>query len=260
MENSLSNPVLPFAIVSMIPAIIWVASIIGWMIADEVGTFEGLFSIGLVFGLCVLAVTTSEVMVSMSACFSLLIAGAIYPLVKYHLNQRAHLMIDIDIMRSAYRQLDTKATNVGAKVQLARMCYKRGVIGPAVAIMREAVESAPNVLEDEKRTLNAWESLHGKSVAEREVRCTKCFATNAPNTRYCKKCGTALLINLAGGGKALDGTPLRVFWVWLVAVSTLVMAPGLAIALPLGFAVPAIIALLILSALLLYRILRTPKN
>ncbi len=258
MESVLENPVLPFAIVSMIPAAAWVVSIIGWMISDEIGNVEGFFSIGLVFGLCVLAVTTSHVAIAMAACFSLLVAGGMYPLVRGQLNRRAHLMIDLDIMRSAYRQLDTKNTNVGAKVQLARMCYKRGMVGSAVALMDEAVGVAPNLLEDERRTLESWRALHGKTVSQRDVRCPKCNATNKPSERYCQHCKVALLINLAGGGQVLKGTPLKVFWLWLVAVASLVVAPALAFSLAAAYAVPAILGLLTLSGLVLYRILRSP--
>lgn len=256
MVTILDNPILPFAVVSMIPAVAWTVSIVGWMISDEVGSLEGTFSIGLVFSLCVLAITTTEVMVSMAACFSLLIAGAIYPLVKVHLHRRAHLMIDLDIMRSAYRQLDAKSTNVGAKVQLAKMCYKRGLIGPALALMKEAVADAPTALQDEKRTVDVWESMHGKSLSDREIRCPRCSATNKPSERYCRHCKSALLINLAGGGQLMNGTPLRVFWVWVVAVATLIVAPALAIVLPPTYSIPAMAGLLLLSAIVLYRILR----
>lgn len=259
MGNVLENPILPFAVVSMIPAVAWMVSIVGWMISDEVGSLEGSFSIGLVFSLCILAITTTEVMVSMAASFSLLIAGAIYPLVRVHLHRRAHLMIDMDIMRSAYRQLDARSTNVGAKVQLAKICYKRRLIGPALALMKEAVADAPTALQDEKRTIEVWEAMHGRSLSARDIHCPRCSAPNKPSERYCRRCKSALLIGLARGGQLMDGTPLRVFWVWVIAVATLILAPALAIILPRGVAIPSILALLVLSGLLLYRILR-PNN
>jgi hypothetical protein len=260
IADLLENPILPIAAISIFPAALWVVTIVGWLIGEEIGTFEGTFAIGLVFGLALLAIRSSDPMISLAACVSLVISGGVFPFIRTALNRREHLMIDIGQMKSAYRQLDAKATNVGAKVQLAKMCYRRGLHSSAMALMEEAVSAAPDLLEDEKRMLRTWESEHGPTAKERDVRCPKCMAMNRSSVRYCKRCGTALLISLAGGAALLRGEPLRVFWMWTIAAAVLVVCPALALTLEPVPAILAVSLILLLSGILFYRILRSFKR
>ncbi|MCH8273983.1 MAG: zinc ribbon domain-containing protein [Armatimonadetes bacterium] len=256
MPPILDSPTLFFAFLAIGPAAAWIVSIAGWMITDDVGLFEGLFGIGTVFGLFILAISTAEPFLSMAAVTALVIAAVLYPLVRVALYTRAHVRIDIELMWSAYRLLDAKRTNVGAKVQLAKMCYKRGLNGPAIALLKAAVESAPEMLKDERKVLRLWESEHGPKVAQYDVRCPKCGRPNAATSRYCRKCGTAHLIQLAGGTWLGSGVALRAFWIWVVSVAAFVLAPALAVTLPPVVAIMSVVGVLVVSGVMFFRVLR----
>lgn len=249
------DPKFFFTIAAIIPTAVWVVAIVGWLIADEVSPIEGIIALLMVVGIYILVVKADEPMVSLGAAMGLIVGGALYPLTRSALNARAHIKIDVDMMKAAYRMLDAKEANVGAKVQLSKLCYKRGLIGPAIALLDDAVNSAPALLEDERKLLTKWQSDH-KHLQSRELRCPRCTAVNPAANRYCQRCGTATLLKLAGGGLILSGTPLKAFWIWVLTVSALVGVPFLASSLSPGLAALTIVLVFLASGLLFYRILR----
>lgn len=223
------------------------------MITDEVGAVEGWVGIGIVIGLQVLAFTATKEFVSAGSAASLWLAGVIYPFVRVGLTNRANLQIDVDIMEAAYRQLDEKQTNVGAKVQLAKVLHRRGQYISALTLLTDAVEASGDGLEDEKRVLRNWESQHGKASRSRRVRCPRCNAMTPGSERYCRNCAGPVLIYLAGGLNILSTAPLKMFYIWAAAVCMVIVAPGLAMTLPLPVAIGSIVGIVLIALYLMYR-------
>ncbi len=241
---------------SILPAAVWAFALVGWMITDEIGSVEGWTGIGAVVGLVVVAFTTKIELLSLGACIGLWVAGVLYPLIRLGMINRANLQIDVEIMESAYRQLDEKNNDIGAKVQLARVLYKRGAHATAIGLLAEAVQSGPEGMDQEARTLRIWQSLHGESPKGRKIRCLRCGGLTPANERYCRKCTGPVLIYEAGGLNVLRTAPLKMFYVWLITVSLVILAPGFAVALPFPVAAACILALVLLAVLLMHRTAR----
>ncbi len=256
-ENILQNPGLIFGLLALIPATLWTVTLVGWMITDEIGVIEGIFGISAVLALLFITAQTKEPLFGITAVLALAVAGILFPFFQRAMSSRAHLQIDMDLMWAAYRLLDAKRTNVGAKVQLAKLCYKRGLLTPAIALLRDAVESAPELLKDEKKVLRIWESEQARAgSAQNVLQCPKCHFNNTVNSRYCRHCGSAILLHLAGGSWIQNNLVLNAFYIWAITVAALILAPYALHTLPPIYAALAIFVILTMSTLLFYRLLR----
>ncbi|MFN8139164.1 MAG: hypothetical protein U0R49_05150 [Fimbriimonadales bacterium] len=250
-------PSFLYGFACILPAAIWIFSLVGWMIQDEIGPLEGWISIGVVLGLVVMAFTSKNETFSLISATSLWLGGAIYPFVKIAHTNRENLKIDVELMQAAYSQLDQKNNNVGAKVQLAKLLYKRGAYAHAIHLLTEATSAAPELLDEERRTLRMWESLHGKVAESRQIRCPKCSKLTPGTERYCRGCTGPVLIYAAGGLNVMSTAPMKMFYIWAAAVSIIVLVPGLAMTLPAGVAIGCILAVVAVALIL---ILRASKN
>lgn len=256
-ETVLQNPGVIFGLLTLLPAALWTVTLVGWMITDEIGVFEGIFGIGAVLALLFVSAQAKEPVFGILAVLALVTAGILYPLIRSAISSRAHLQIDMDLMWSAYRLLDNKRTNVGAKVQLAKLCYKRGLIAPAVALLRDAIDVAPDLLKDERKTLRLWESeLAHTGTTPNYLQCPRCRHHNAINSRYCRHCGSAILLHLAGGSWIQNTLLLNAFYIWAITSAALILVPYALHALSPVYASLVIFAILAMSLLLFYRILR----
>jgi hypothetical protein len=256
-ENILHNPGLILGFFALFPAALWVVTLVGWMITDEIGMLEGIFGISAVLALLFITAQVKEPFFGMMAVLALMVAGILYPVIRSAMSSRAHLQIDMDLMWAAYRLLDARRTNVGAKVQLAKLCYKRGLTASAIALLRDAVDSAPELLKDEKKVLQLWESEQARmGPTPSFLQCPKCLSPNTINSRYCRHCGVAILLHLAGRSWIQNTILLNAFYIWAITVAALVLVPYALHALPPVYAAIAIILILVMSTLLFYRILR----
>lgn len=256
MPRVLDDPTFLPAFLCAGPVVLWVMTLVSWMIQDELNPLEGALAIGMIVGLCFMGIASRIEWVAYGLLVGMIGGGVMLPLIRRRLHESAHAKIDVETIAQCYRSLDSNYRNIGAKVQLSRMCYRRKLYGPAMALMAEVISEAGEAIDSEKWTLSIWEKDHGRDLANHRIRCPKCLSWNAPSIRYCGHCGAAVLLLMSQGQLGRWVVLRGALWLWVIALAFLALSPYIVVTFSPMVAGAVIVLGLLLSGFLFVRILR----
>jgi ribosomal protein L40E len=231
-------------------AMIWSYMLIMMMVEGEIDLIEGVIALGITLWLGINAMMP---MIPYGTLISLVSLGAgalLMPWLRNTANQRAHAKIDADQVNNATKAVEFDQDNWGARIELAKQCYKHGLLAPAVAHLSYAVQAAPLHTYNEKRTLKQWEAeLNQLKKRDNSIVCLSCGARNPADGVRCVKCDHYILPLLVGGRWMPEGLPGKILRVWVIVALT---AGGVLYAvdsLPGMVSLPVVLGALVVSTI-----------
>lgn len=238
-------------------AMIWSYTLVMMMVEGEIDLIEGIIALGITLWLGINSMMPMFPYATVVSLVSLGAGALVMPWLRNTANQRAHAKIDADQVNSATKAVEFDPDNWGARIELAKQCYKHGLIVPAVAHMSYAVQIAPLHTYNEKRTLRTWEAeLKQAKRKEDTLLCLGCGTRHPVEAVRCSQCGKPILPMLVGGRWMPEGLPGKILRVWvIVALAT----GGILYAvhhLPPGTSFPVVLGALFVSAIALIWVIK----
>lgn len=191
---------LLFGVLIWIPLVVWMVSLIHWMIQgdmDGATGFMGLIIAGLMgyFSFAPPYPWIPPVFFGIVCVITMF-----YPSYKNFLDKRALLKIDIEQMEKAYDQLKDRQDNIGARVKLARLLFPRGLGGHSIVMVEQALAIMPvGLFEEEQKQVDQWKRQLGNPKVYRAIPCLECGIPNEAGRIYCKRCNAPYLLDHAKG-------------------------------------------------------------
>jgi ribosomal protein L40E len=222
-----------------------------WMIQGDVDFGFGIVSIVVAGLLGAVMLNPPNGLTWISPLIAVALAFSVFAFVplRQALEGRELVAIELDQLDRAYKQLDERPGNLGARFKIAKLVHRRGFYGHAMAIAEDALKQMPEeFFQEEHKVVATWKRTELEPGDLRGLGCVECGFSNPPGEIYCKRCGSKYLLDQAKGkwiGRTL-GRKILASWVALMGV--FVGIPITALALPL---VPAIIGVLGISILIL---------
>lgn len=235
--------------------IIWIVSMVHWMIQAEIDTAFGLVGIVLGIGLGVLAINppAGNEMITPLIMFAVIASVILFIPLRNVINQHELVAIDMDAIDRAYRQLEERPNNVGAKFKIAKLIYSRGLHGHAITLADEALKGMPaDFFTEEHKTVDQWKRAGHDTSTFRALPCIECGTSNPPGELYCSKCGSKYLLDQAKGRWIGRAMVRKLMAGWVALLGVFVGIPISATALPPGPSLLAIAGLMILVVVTLY--------
>jgi hypothetical protein len=184
-----------------IPVAIWTVSLIQWMITQDVDGLSGFFGVCLGIVLAILTFKPPEPIWS-PICFAVVcLTVLLFPVVRAGIDKRALISIDLDTLAKAYRTLEERPDNLGARMKVARLVYNRGLNSHAVGLAERALKGLPESLfTDEYKLLATWRLAGGPGgIRPQMLPCLECGLPNPPGELHCARCGAPFLLHHARG-------------------------------------------------------------
>ena len=235
--------------------IVWILSMVHWTIQAEIDTGFGIIAIIFGVGLGFLVFNPPAGNDFISPLITLTVVGSVVLFVPLRsiINQHELVAIDMDAIDRAYRQLEERPNNVGARFKIAKLIYARGLHGHAIKLADDALQNMPqDFFAEEHKMVESWKRAGHDAATFRALSCVECGASNPPGELYCKKCGAKFLLDQAKGkwiGKAMVR---KLMAVWVAMLGVFVGIPVSAVALPPIAAAVAICGLATLIIVTLY--------
>ena len=202
---NISPTVASFGILAVVPVVVWVYSLISWMVMGEMDALLGTCGIIAALLLGFVAIAPPDPLYSPIAFAGLVGMMIVFPFARRQLDRRANVEIEVEQIEKAYKTLAEMPENAAAMFKLADGLYARGLVSQAVAIADQALASMPkNVFPAEHRVVDLWRR-HAPAPAS-PLRCLHCGRTNDPAAVFCESCGAQYLALYARGrwlGRAL---------------------------------------------------------
>ncbi len=187
--------ILAFAV--WVPVGVWVYTVIGWLVMDEVDTSVGLLALGVGISLGVagsFAPDRSYAWVPFSVA---LVTVILYPLVNESWRKHELFKIELERIGNIYERLRMNRADVYGKTTLAMLMYERGLLHPAAALMSGALKGQPkDLFQNEFKALARWQQELGGVPLRTETQCLRCGVSNAGEDCFCRRCGAEYLVDL----------------------------------------------------------------
>lgn len=243
-----------------IPIAVWVYSLIAWSITGEIEPLTGLAGafLGIVVGVAIMLQPNEQLTpLLIMAVFSMVVA---FPALRSYHTKREFAKIDLESMEDAYEQLSLRSGNLGAAMRIARIAYRRGWVGHAIAVAEPVVGAFPKeIVSDELRELRSWKAML-QPHHQHSLSCMECGVANPPGQLWCSKCGAPVLLAHARGAWLGSRSARRLLAAWLAGIASLVGIPLAASMLPPGVAAMFVVAFLALSAGVLWNAFRPDRR
>lgn len=243
-----------------IPIAIWVYSLVSWSIMGDIEAWMGLLGafLGIVVGVAIMLQPNEQLTpLLIGVVFSMVVA---FPALRTLKTRREFAQIDLESMEDAYEQLSLRPGNLGAAMRIARISYRRGWIGHAVAIAEPALAPFPkDLVGDDLRELRSWKAQMG-SDAPPTLTCLECGYRSAPGQLWCESCRAPVLLTHARSSWLGTRTARRWLAAWLAGVASLVGIPMAASLLTGPAATVLVIMFLALSTAVLWRAFRADRR
>lgn len=227
------------------------------MVEGEIDLIEGVIALGVTLWLGMNAMIPMFPHATLVSLISLGAGALLMPWLRSLANQRAHAKIDSEQVRNACKAVEFDPDNWGARIELARHCYRHGLLPSAVAHLSYAVQTAPLHTYNEKRTLKNWEAELGQvKRKENVIICLGCGSHQPVDAIRCSECERYLLPMLVGGRWMPEGLPGKILRVWVIAAAA---AGGILYAvqaLPPDSSFPIVLGALVVSAVALLWVIR----
>jgi hypothetical protein len=243
-----------------IPVVIGIVSLIGWMIQGEIDTVFGLVCVLALLTMGGLALVSKNQDVApylMGGAFS---AVLLFPIARSQKNSRDLAKLDLEKLEKAYEELKSNPRNLGARFQVAKILHSRGLADQAIVLAEEALKGAPRgVFEEELQTLKKWKR---QPIAQPVpgITCLSCGQKNKAGSPFCKACGGPILLYYAKGQWINPYSLRKVMLIWLAILVPLVGVPLAKETLSANEVILAAVALLTISAILLFLALKVIKD
>lgn len=226
------------------PLIIWVVSLVQWMVIGEIDPSSGIIGIVLGIGLGYTAMKPPVPILS-PISFTLVVGTVVlYPFLRSSMDRHDQRNLDVEAVDKAYQMIGQRPDSPFAKFRLAQSIYRLGMIGHAVAIADSAMAYvSERTATEEHRILKRWKAAGVPPETMRQVACIECHTMCQPGWTHCRTCGRPFLLDRAKGRILPEGLAKRMLCFWGALVLMGVGVPC-ATALPVGLAVPVIVAVL----------------
>lgn len=235
--------------------IIWILSLLHWTIQGDIDTGFGLIGIliGVGLGVLVLNPPQGNEYIAPLIMFAVIISVALYIPMRNVISHHELVAIDMDAIDRAYKQLEERPNNVGARFKIAKLAYSRGLHGHAITLADEALKNMPaDFFGEEHKIVEGWKRQGHPAAAFRALPCVECGSSNPPGELYCKKCGAKFLLDQAKGRWIGRAMIRKLFAGWVALLGIFVGIPTSVAALPPEAAIVAIVGLCLLVGTTLY--------
>ena len=224
--------------------VVWILSLIHWMILGEIDVGSGIVGVILGFGLGYTAMKPPVPILS-PISFGLVIGTIVlFPFLRASLDRHDQHTLDVDAVDKAYQLIGQRPDNPFAKFRLAQSVYRLGMIGHAVAIADTAMaQVSERTASEEHRILKRWKAAGVPPETLRQISCVECHTPCEPGWTHCRRCGRQFLLDRAKGRILPEGQAKRLISVWAALVIATVGIPA-ATGLPPTLAMVVIIAIL----------------
>lgn len=243
-----------------LPIAVWVYSLITWSIMDEIEPWIGLPGavLGIALGVAIMLQPNEQLTpLLIIGLVSMMIA---FPALRSYHNKREFAKIDLQSMEDAYEQLSFRSGNLGAAMRIARIAYRRGWVGHAVAVAEPVVNAFPKeIVSDELRELRSWKAQM-QQHHNHSLMCLECGVANPPGNLWCKSCGAPVLLAHAKGAWLGSSSARRLMAAWLAGVVSLIGIPLAASVLPGPAAAVVIVIFLAGSTVVVWRAFRPDRR
>ncbi len=246
-ERISSDPFSAYAAcLVVIPVAIWVYSMIGWSITQDIDPWFGLPAAGVGIGLGI--ATISPPIPGFGPVFFLAIVAMMvaYPFVRKA--ARSHMVTQIQLheMNRAYEALRQRPDHASAQLKLAETLYLRGYIHQALAVADAALKKLPqNYYAAEHKMVAEWRR-HTNVAAPTEIRCLSCGTLNNPASPFCMRCREPYLLYHARGSWFGGTRVAPILGFWLVGTLAVVGLPTVAM-MPVSIPLRIILIICILA-------------
>lgn len=215
------------ALLVWLPVGVWVYTVIGWLVMDEVEPPIGWAAlvVGIGLGLATSLAPSRElcwVPFSVAVITVVLAPGVMEAWRRYEM-----FRIDVEKADGIYERLRVNRGDVYAMTKLSEVLYERGVIHPAIALLDGALKGQPQELfQNEMKILGRWRRDLGSLPLRTEVACPRCGTINGAGV-FCQRCGGEFLLDLMRRRSVGFGGWGFVMGVWLVLAGLVAAGPFL---------------------------------
>ena len=208
---------------AIIPMIVWVMVVVGWMVMGEMDFMFGTAAIAVALLLGMVAIWPTEPIQAPIALGGLLSLMIVFPIVRRQLDKRALIAIDVEQIEGAYEMLAHKPDNAGAMFRLAERLYQRGLVAHAIGIGEKALQNMPkDLFPEENRAIQVWKR---SAATPRPLPCLDCGCQNSTENVHCQRCGGPYLAAYARGKWLGPTLAIRLVASWVAAMVALVGLP-----------------------------------
>lgn len=238
-------------------AMIWAYTVIMMMVEGEIDLIEGVIALGITLWLGINAIMPMFPHATVISLLSLGVGALVMPWLRGLANQRAHAKIDAEQVNNACEAVEFDPDNWGARIELAKHCYRHGYLPSAVAHLSHAVQIAPLYTYNEKRMLRNWEAeLQQMKRRENTIVCLGCGSHQPVDAIRCSECERYILPMLVGGRWMPEGLPGKILRIWVIAAATTGGILYAVHALSPGSSFPVVLGALVVSAIALLWVIR----
>jgi len=249
-----------FGVAIWVPLLIWITSLVHWIIQGDVDPISGMLGIGLGFGMGVVALKPPIPILSQISFFLVVATVCVYPVAAGFFNKHQLRSLDVENVAKAYRLIGQRPDSPLAKQKLAESIYRLGMIGHAVTIAQEALAYIPErIALDEHRLLRRWKEAGIPPDTMKPINCVECHTPCPPGWTHCRNCGAQFLLDRARGHMLPTGSSRKIVAAWISLVALCLGIPG-STALPVFGQVAMLSAIVVLIGGIWLLALQPPKE
>jgi hypothetical protein len=227
---------LVIAVGMVLVVMVWVYMAMHWIAEGDLEAIPGIISILVAAGCIPVAVWFPNPTIALIAAVVIFASVVSFPFARSQLDARLHREIDTDELEKAHSAYAAAPSNAHARFEIARVLYKLGLPGHAIAIAEEAAaglstandpttnRSYREFFHRELYHLAEWKRLHGAPQEFRPIACPRCKRANPPGAVACIGCGGPFLLDLARKALAGERVLTRLVFSWAVIAATIVGA------------------------------------
>lgn len=234
------------------PLMIWIVSLVHWMITQEIDLLSGIIGIWIAIGLGYICFKPPVPALSPLAFFAVIVTIVSYPAVRQTMNQRELREVDVDALKRAYENLAMRPMDTLAQFRIARLAYTLGMPGHALRIAEDVASRMPDrVFVEEHRIVRQWRKAINKPDYFRPIQCIECNLMNDPGAIHCRRCGAPFLLHRAQGKAIGKQQAKKIIACWAALMVILAGIP-MATALTPMLSIPVILVLMGMAGLAVY--------
>lgn len=258
MHNSVQGSMdyLLLLLVGWALAAYWLFAIVMMLIEGDLDVFQFALAVLVTLWMGYNSIKPQYPYANLVSAVVLGLACILIPFAKATANKRANAQVDAELALRQIAATEFDPKNFHAWAELARLCYRYGLVGPAMAHMQRGIDIAPQFTFAEKREMERWvKELRGAQPPE-TIPCMGCGKSCSAGELRCPTCGDYVLPPLLRGKLITAKLGAKLVRAWAVFALGATVLPIAVKFLPAPLALP--IALVGAGAALyaLYRVLR----
>lgn len=241
----------PLAFVSgclvWIPVCLWIISLVHWMIQGDVDIIWGIIGLFTAFMLGIITMLPPRPQLAPFMLAGAVVTTMLFPVFRNSLNKRALDSVDIDAIEDAYEMLRIKPDNHVIRFKFAKLLYKRGMRGSALAFGQQALAHMPgSAFFEEHRLYELWKrSFRPGHAPETSIVCLECGTHNDLGTFTCRNCNSEFLIDHVRGRWVGRNLSRKLLSAWIAVMLAMIGVPLAAVMLDRAAAAGVIVMLLV---------------